>query len=70
MLNLIYMFLALAATGVTVWQIGFLFGIPGAPAKPDMTITLSALTAAVILFGLWCAGVVHKERLKTNALPE
>lgn len=70
MLNLIYLFLALAAAGVTVWQIGFLFGIPGAPAQPDLTITLSALTAAIIFFGLWLAGVVHKDRLKSNALLE
>jgi NO-binding membrane sensor protein with MHYT domain len=64
MLKAIYLILAVAATGVTVWQIGFLFGIPGAPPKPDFTITLSALTAAVIFFGLWLAGVVHRQ--KTN----
>lgn len=62
MLKAIYLVLALVATGVTVWQIGFLFGIPGAPTKPDFTITLSALTAAVIFFGLWLAGVVNRRK--------
>ena len=52
MLNAIYLILALAAAGITVWQLGFLFGIPGAPTQPDLTITLSALTAAVIFTGL------------------
>ena len=61
MLNLIYLFLALASVGVTVWQLGFLFGIPGAPTNPDLTITLSALTAAVIFTGLWLAGRIHRE---------
>lgn len=70
MLNIIYLILALIAAGVTVWQIGFFLGIPGAPAQPDFTITLSALTAAVIFFGLWLAGAVHKDRLKSNALIE
>jgi hypothetical protein len=70
MLNLIYLFLALAAAGITVWQIGFLFGIPGAPAQPDFTITLTALTAALIFFGLWYAGVVHKQTFKAKALLE
>ena len=68
MLNAIYFILTLAATGVTVWQIGFLFGIPGAPAQPDMTITLSALAAAIIFFGLWLAGKVHKEELKSRLM--
>lgn len=68
MLNIVYLFLALAATGVTVWQIGFLFGIPGAPAAPDATIMLSALTAAVIFFGLWLAGRVHKDEMKSRMM--
>lgn len=68
MLKAIYLILALAATGVTVWQIGFLFGIPGAPAKPDFTITLTALTAAVIFFGLWYAGVVNREKGRERIL--
>jgi nitrate reductase NapE component len=68
MLNAIYLILALAAVGVAVWQIGFLFGIPGAPAQPDMTIALSALTAAIIFFGLWLAGRVHKEELKSRVM--
>ena len=68
MLNAIYLLLALAAAGVTFWQFGALFGIPGAPAQPDMTITLSALTAAVIFLGLWLAGRVHKEKLKSNLM--
>lgn len=70
MLKAIYLLLALAATGVIIWQLGFLFGIPGAPAKPDMTITLSALTASVIFFGLWYAGVVNREKLQSNVLLE
>jgi hypothetical protein len=65
MLNAIYFILTLAATGVTVWQIGFLFDITGSPAQPDMTITLSALAAAIIFFGLWLASRVHKEELKS-----
>jgi hypothetical protein len=68
MLNAIYLILALAATGVTVWQFGFLLGIPGAPAQPDMTITLSALTAAIIFFGLRLAGRVRKEELKSRLM--
>lgn len=68
MLNAIYLVLALVATGVTFWQMGFLFGIPGAPEKPDMTITLSALAAAVIFFSLWIAGRVHKDEGKSNLL--
>lgn len=61
MLNLIYLFLALASAGVTVWQLEFLFGIPGAPTNPDLTITLSALTATVIFTGLRLARRVHRE---------
>ena len=68
MLNAIYLILTLAATGVIVWQLGFLFGIPGAPAQPDTTITLSALTAAVIFFGLWLAGRIHKEEFKSRLM--
>lgn len=68
MLNTIYLILALISTGVTIWQIGFLFGIPGAPDKPDMTITLSALTAAVIFFALFAAGRMHKEEVKSNLM--
>lgn len=61
MLNLIYLALALASAGVTVWQLGFLFGIPGALTNPDLTTTLSALTATVIFTWLWLAGRVHRE---------
>lgn len=68
MLNAIYLILALMAAGVTVWQLGFLFGIPNAPANPDMTITVSALTAAVIFTGLWLAGRVHREGSKPKLL--
>ncbi len=68
MLNAIYLVLALVASSVTFWQMGFLFGIPGAPEKPDMTITLSALTAAVIFFSLWMAGRIHKEEGKSKLL--
>lgn len=68
MLNAIYLILALIAAGVTFWQIGFLFGIPGAPDKPDMTITLSALTAAIIFFGLWMAGRIHKEEASSKLM--
>ncbi len=68
MLNAIYLMLALAAAGVTVWQLGFLFGIPGAPTNPDLTITLSALTAAVIFTGLCLAGRVHREGSKPKLL--
>jgi len=68
MLNLIYLFLALASAGVTVWQLGFLFGIPGAPTNPDLTITLSALTAAIIFTGLRLAGRVHREGSKPKLL--
>ena len=66
MVNAIYLILALAAAGVIVWQLGFLFGIPNAPAQPDFLVTLSALTAAVIFFGLWLAGRIHKEELKSR----
>lgn len=62
MLKALYLILALAATGIIVWQMGFLFSIPGAPPKPDYTITLSALTAAIIFFGLWYASVVHRDK--------
>ena len=68
MLNAIYLILALAATGVTVWQIGFLFGIPGTPLKPDLTVTLSALTAAIIFFGLRLAGGISKEESKSRLM--
>jgi hypothetical protein len=68
MLNAIYLVMALAAKGVIIWQFGFLFGIQGAPAQPDLTVTLSALTAAVIFFGLWLAGRVHKEELKSRLM--
>lgn len=68
MLNLIYLFLALASAGVTVWQLGFLFGIPGAPTDPDLMITLSALTAAVIFTGLRLAGGIHQEDSKPKLL--
>ena len=64
MLNLIYLILALASAGVTVWQLGFLFGIPGAPTNPDLTITLSALMAAVIFTGLRLVGRVRREGSK------
>ena len=66
MLNAIYLILTLVATGITIWQIGSLFGIPGAPVQPDITITLSALTAAIIFLGLWVAGRAHKEELKSQ----
>lgn len=68
MLKAIYFFLALSAMGVLLYQFGFLFGIPYTPTKPDMTITLSALTAAVIFTGLWYAGVVNRERLPPEIL--
>lgn len=68
MLNAFYLFMALVAAGVTIWQFGFLFGISGAPAQPDMTITLSALTATIIFFGLWLAGRVHKEEFKSRLM--
>ena len=64
MLNLIYLILALASAGVTVWQLGFLLGIPGAPTNPDLTITLSALMAAVIFTGLRLVGRVRREGSK------
>jgi ABC-type amino acid transport system permease subunit len=70
MLKAIYLFLALAAIGVLIWQFGFLFGIPGAPENPDMTITLSALTAAIIFFGLWYAGVANREKPQSKILLE
>lgn len=62
MLKTIYLILAFAATGTMIWQMGFLFSIPGTPAKPDYTITLSALTAAIIFFGLWYASIVNREK--------
>jgi hypothetical protein len=68
MVNAIYLMLALAAAGVIVWQLGFLFGIPNAPAHPDFTVTLSALTAAIIFFGLWLAGRVHRKEAKANLI--
>ena len=68
MINAIYLILALAAMGITAWQFGFSFGIATAPAQPDMTITLSALTAAIIFFGLWLAGRVHKQEAKSNLI--
>ncbi|HEX8268239.1 MAG TPA: hypothetical protein VF596_22765 [Pyrinomonadaceae bacterium] len=68
MLKTIYLILALAATGTMIWQMGFLFSIPGAPVRPDYTITLSALTAAVIFFGLWYASVVNREKTPERIL--
>jgi hypothetical protein len=62
MLKAIYLTLALVATAVCIWQIGFLFNLPGSPKKPDYFITLTALTAAMIFYGLWLAGVIHRER--------
>ena len=54
--------LELAALGVTLWQMGFLFGIPGARVKPDYTITLTAFTAAIVFFGLCLASIIHREK--------
>ena len=68
MLKTIYLLLALAATGTIIWQLGFLFNLPMAPPKPDYTITLSALTAAIIFFGLWYASVVNREKLPERIL--
>ncbi|MDQ3043263.1 MAG: hypothetical protein M3R11_12945 [Acidobacteriota bacterium] len=68
MINAIYLILALTAAGVTVWQIGFLFGIPNTPTQPDMIVTLTALAAAIIFFGLWLAGRVHREELKSKLM--
>ena len=68
MLNAIYLILALTATGVVVWQFGFFFGIPNAPTNPDVTITLSALTAAVIFTGLWLTGRVRRKDSKPKLL--
>lgn len=68
MLKTIYLFLALAATSTMMWQLGFLFDLPGAPAQPDYAITLSALTAAVIFFALWLASAVHREKTPEKML--
>ena len=70
MLKATYILLAIAAAGVLAWQFGSLLGIPGAPAKPGMTVTVSALTAAIIFFGLWCAGWASPQKLEVNVLPE
>jgi hypothetical protein len=68
MLNAIYLILASAALIVIGWQYGFSFGIAGAPAMPDATITFSAFIAALIFFGLWLAGKVHKREAKSNLI--
>lgn len=62
MLKTIYFILAIVALGITVWQIGSLFGISTSPQKPDYAITLTALTAAVIFSGLWYAGGTDHEK--------
>ena len=62
MLKAIYFMLALAALGVTFWQMGFLFGISSAPVEPDYTITLTAFTAAIIFFGLCLASIINREK--------
>ena len=62
MLKAIYFMLALAALGVTFWQMGFLFGISSAPVKPDYPITLTAFTAAIVFFGLCLASIINREK--------
>ena len=62
MLKVIYFILALVALGVTLWQMGSLFGISSAPAKPDYTITLTAFTAAIVFSGLCLASIINREK--------
>ena len=62
MLKAIYFILALVALGATLWQMGFLFGIPGGPVKPDYTIALTAFTAAIVFFGLFLASIINREK--------
>ena len=66
MSNLIYLLLAIAAMLVGIWQIGLPFGAPNAAAQPDLMIALSALTAAVIFFGLWLASRFRRDESKSR----
>jgi len=50
------------ALGITVWQMGHLFGILSSPKKPDYPITLTALMAAVIFSGLWYVGFANRKK--------
>ncbi len=68
MLNTIYLILALVSFGVTIWQAGILLGIPGAPAKPDPSITLSSLTATIIFVSLWIADGSYKEKSESKIM--
>lgn len=69
MINAIYLILALASAGVIIWQFGGVLGLQNAPSQPDAAIALSALTAAIIFFGLWLAGRVNRrEEAKSNLI--
>lgn len=70
MLKAVHILLAIAAAGVVVWQFGGAVGIPGAPVKPDTSITVSALAAAIIFFGLWCVGMVNKRKVRSEVASE
>lgn len=62
MLKTIYLIFAIVALGVTVWQMGSLFGISNSSQEPDYAITLAALTAAVIFSGLWYVEMANQEK--------
>ncbi|HLM60594.1 MAG TPA: hypothetical protein VK308_07320 [Pyrinomonadaceae bacterium] len=64
MLGLLFFILGLAAVKIAAWQTGLLASITGT-AQPDYTIAGLSFTAALIFFGLWLAGRIHKR--ETNA---
>jgi hypothetical protein len=68
MLNAIYLILTSAALIVIAWQFGFSFGVASVPAQPDVTVSFFAFIAAIIFFGLWLAGKVHKREAKSNLI--
>lgn len=68
-MNLLFLFLGLLATGVTLWQAGLFSMMQGAGRQEvDYTILGLSFTAALIFFGLWYAGKVNKAEAKASVL--
>lgn len=69
-MGMLFLILSLVALKVAAWQMGLFSGIFGTTQTPDFTIAGLSFTAAIIFFGLWLAGRIHKEETRSNMLLE
>jgi hypothetical protein len=70
MLAILFLFLALTATKVGLWQMGLFSSFVNSPQTADFTLGSLSLIAAIIFFRLSMVGLVHRKKAKANILFE